>query len=68
MTGAQALQQMYAQRDAKRKIHVEAKKTRLQIGVDTLDFSVKSDRAGYLYVALAVLAFSTAAISEAAIT
>lgn len=53
MTGAQALQQMYAQRDAKRQVQVQAKKNRLQIGADTLDFSVKSDRPGYLYVALA---------------
>lgn len=53
MTGEQALQQVYAQRDAKRTITVKAGKNPLQIGQDYLDFSVKSERAGYLYVALA---------------
>lgn len=53
LTGEQALKRMFDQRDGKRKIEVTAAKSQLKIGQDTLDFSVKSDRAGYLYVAMA---------------
>jgi hypothetical protein len=44
---------MYAQRDAKRKLQVTLGQKSLKIGKDVLDFSVQSDKAGYLYVALA---------------
>lgn len=44
---------MYTQRDAKRRVEVASGRTQLKIGVDALDFSVKSDRAGFVYVALA---------------
>jgi hypothetical protein len=53
LTGQQALQQMFAQRDAKRKVQVTLGQSSLRIGKDALDFSVQSDKAGYLYVALA---------------
>jgi hypothetical protein len=53
LTGQQALQQMFAQRDAKRKIQVTLSQPSLHIGKDALDFSVQSNKAGYLYVALA---------------
>lgn len=53
LTGEQALQQVFAQRDAKRQVSIKAGKEALKIGQDYLDFSVKSDRAGYVYVALA---------------
>jgi len=53
LTGEQALQQMYAQRDAKRRLQVALGRNSLVIGKDVLDFSVQSDKAGYLYVALA---------------
>lgn len=53
LTGEQALRQMWDQRDAKRQVQVTLGKERLQVGQDTLDFSVQSDRAGYLYVAMA---------------
>jgi hypothetical protein len=52
-TGEQALRQMFEQRDAKRRVQVALAKDRLKIGQDVLDFSVRSDRAGYVYVALA---------------
>lgn len=52
-TGAQALQQVFDQRDAKRSVKVSLGSTRMRIGQDALDFSVQSDRAGYVYVALA---------------
>ena len=44
---------MFDQRDAKRNIRVAVGKDRVKIGQDYLDFSVQSDRAGYVYVALA---------------
>ena len=44
---------MFDQRDAKRRVQVTAVKDKLKIGQDVLDFSVQSDRAGYVYVALA---------------
>jgi hypothetical protein len=44
---------MFDQRDAKRKVQVTLGQRSLKIGKDSLDFSVQSDRAGYLYVALA---------------
>jgi Caspase domain/Domain of unknown function (DUF4384)/Bacterial SH3 domain len=53
LTGEQALQRLFEQRDGKRKVTVSAAKTELKIGQDALDFSVKSDKAGYVYVALA---------------
>jgi hypothetical protein len=53
LTGEQALRQMFDQRDAKRRVQITASNTRLKIGQDALDFSVQSDRAGYVYVALA---------------
>jgi hypothetical protein len=53
LTGEQALKQMFDQRDAKRKVQVSLSQEKLKIGKDALDFSVQSDRAGYLYIALA---------------
>jgi hypothetical protein len=53
LTGEQALRQMFDQRDAKRKIQLTTNQSKLKIGKDALDFSVQSDRGGYLYVALA---------------
>jgi len=53
LTGEQALQQMFDQRNAKRKVQVTLAKDALVIGQDALEFSVKSDRAGYVYAALA---------------
>ena len=53
LTGEQALRQMFDQRDAKRHVQVSMGKTKLKIGQDALDFAVQSDKAGYVYVALA---------------
>jgi hypothetical protein len=53
LTGAQALRQMFDQRDAKRKVNVSLAKTQLKIAQDTLEMSVQSDKPGYVYVALA---------------
>jgi Caspase domain/Domain of unknown function (DUF4384) len=53
LSGAQALQQMFDQRDAKRTVRVVVNKEQLKIGQDSLDFAVQSDRAGYVYVAMA---------------
>ncbi len=53
LSGAQALQQMFDQRDAKRNVRVVVNKEKLKIGQDSLDFAVQSDRAGYVYVAMA---------------
>ena len=53
LTGEQALRQMFEQRDAKRRVRVSLNKTQLKIGQDALDFSLQSDRPGYVYVALA---------------
>jgi hypothetical protein len=53
LTGAQALEQMFEQRDAKRAVRVTVAKQRLRIGQDPLEFAVQSDRPGYLYVAMA---------------
>jgi Caspase domain/Domain of unknown function (DUF4384) len=53
LTGEQALKRLFEQRDGKRKVTVTTSKTQLKIGQDTLDFSVKSDKAGYVYLALA---------------
>ena len=53
LTGEQALRQMFDQRDAKRKLQVSVSQSTLKIGKDALDFSVQSERAGYLYIALA---------------
>jgi hypothetical protein len=53
LTGEQALKRLFEQRDGKRNVTLTTNKTQLKIGQDTLDFSVKSDKAGYVYVALA---------------
>ena len=53
LTGEQALRQMFEQRDAKRRVQVTVGKDKLKIGQDALDLSVQSDRAGFVYVALA---------------
>ncbi len=53
LSGEQALRQLFDQRDAKRRVTVTPAKDKLVIGQDFFEFSVKSDRAGYLYVALA---------------
>lgn len=53
LTGEQALRQMFEQRDAKRRVNVSLGKTQLKIAQDTLDLSVRSEKAGYVYVALA---------------
>ncbi len=53
LTGEQALRQMFEQRDAKRRVQVTLTRDKLKIGADGLDFSVQSDRAGFVYVALA---------------
>ena len=53
LTGEQALRQMFEQRDAKRRVQVVTVKDKLKVGQDGLDFSVQSDRAGFVYVALA---------------
>ena len=53
LTGEQALSQMFEQRDAKRKVTVGLSKTQLKITQDALEMSVQSDKAGYVYVALA---------------
>lgn len=53
LSGAQALQQVHSQRDAKRAVEVVLAQPRLRIGQDALNFSVRSERAGYVYVALA---------------
>lgn len=53
LSGEQALRQLFEQRDAKRRVIVTPVKDKLVIGKDFLEFSVKSERAGYLYVALA---------------
>ena len=52
-TGDQALRDVMQQSDAKRKVVVVPSATSLKIGQDSLNFSVQSDRAGYVYVALA---------------
>jgi hypothetical protein len=44
---------MFDQRNAKRKITVTLSKADLLIGKDALEFTVKSERAGYVYAALA---------------
>jgi hypothetical protein len=53
LSGEHALRQMFEQRDAKRRVQVALGSDRLKIGQDALDFSVMSDRPGYVYVALA---------------
>lgn len=44
---------MFNQRNAKRKVQVTLAKNPLVIGKDALSFSVQSDRAGFVYAALA---------------
>ncbi len=53
LTGEQALKRLFDQRDGKRKVQVSTAKSQLKIGQDTMDFSVTSSKAGYVYVALA---------------
>ena len=53
LTGEQALRQMFEQRDAKRRVQLGLSKEQLKIGQDSMNFSVKSDKPGYVYVALA---------------
>lgn len=53
LTGAQALAQLFEQRDGKRQVRARLGSGSLRIGRDTLDLSVLSDRSGYVYVALA---------------
>lgn len=53
LSGEEALQQMFEQRNAKRGVTVTLNKTTLTIGQDSLEFKVKSDHAGYVYAALA---------------
>jgi hypothetical protein len=53
LTGEQALRQMFEQRDAKRQVQVTLARSELKIGQDALEWSVKSNRAGFVYVALA---------------
>ncbi len=53
LSGEDALKQMYDQRNAKRKVRVTLTKEQLVIGKDVLEFSVQSDRVGYVYAALA---------------
>lgn len=53
LTGEQALQQLYAQRNAKHGVQVSLRQSTLQIGKDALDLSVRSDKAGFVYLALA---------------
>ena len=53
LTGEQALRQMFDQRDAKRNVRVVTSKDKLKIGEDAFDFSVQSEKDGYVYVAMA---------------
>jgi Caspase domain/Domain of unknown function (DUF4384) len=53
LSGEQALRQMFDQRDAKRRVQATMSKAQLKIGQDSLDLTVQSDRAGYVYVAMA---------------
>jgi hypothetical protein len=53
LTGEQALRQMFDQRDAKRTVQAIVSKEKLKINVDALDFTVQSNRNGYVYVAMA---------------
>ena len=53
LSGEQALRQMFDQRDAKRTVRVVMSKEKLKIGEDTVDFSVQSERDGFVYVAMA---------------
>ncbi len=53
LSGEQALRQIFEQRNAKRGVTVTLSKPALVIGQDALEFKVRSDRAGYVYAALA---------------
>ena len=53
LSGDQALRQMFEQRDAKRVVTVKPSLNQLRIGKDPLGISVRSERAGYVYVAFA---------------
>lgn len=53
LTGAQALRQMFDQRDAKRNVRVVLPQAKLRIGQDALQLTATSDRPGYLYIAMA---------------
>lgn len=53
ITGAKVLKQLFDQRDAKHQVQVDASKTKLKIGIDTLGLTVTSAHGGYVYVLLA---------------
>jgi hypothetical protein len=53
LSGEQALRQLFEQRDAKRRVQFTTTRDRLKIGQDAFDLALQSDRAGYVYVALA---------------
>jgi hypothetical protein len=53
ITGQQALNQMFSQRDAKRRLQVILSQDKLVIGKDYLDMTIQSERSGYVYVAMA---------------
>jgi hypothetical protein len=53
LTGEQALRQIFDQRDAKRSVKVVVNKEKLKIKQDSLNFSIQSNRKGYVYVAMA---------------
>lgn len=52
-SGAQALEQIWAQRDGKRALHVQLDAPSLRIGHDTLGLTLRSARAGFVYVLMA---------------
>jgi len=49
---SRVLEQIYDQRDGKRKVTVTMAADRMRIGVDALHFDITSSHAGYVYVAL----------------
>ncbi len=53
ISGAQALAQLFDQRDTKRSVQVRLGSDKLRVQQDALDFTVSSDRPGYVYVAMA---------------
>ena len=53
ISGAQALAQLFDQRDARRSVQVRLGSDHLRVQQDALDFTVSSDRPGYVYVAMA---------------
>jgi len=53
LTGEQVLGRLFNQRDGKRDVRVSAVKSQLKIGQDALEVQVTSNKAGYVYVAMA---------------